>query len=80
MLHKLAFALILVPVVATAAVGTQFVLSAHSADIVVADLTKSDRLVPNECKTATWPDIPQRCLQQVDFGHPLRTIVLSAVN
>jgi hypothetical protein len=78
MLHKLAFALILVPVVATAAVGAQFVLSAHSADIAVADSTQSDRLVPDECKTATWPDIPQRCLQRIDFAHPLRTIVLSA--
>lgn len=78
MLHKLAFALILVPVVATAVVGTQFVLSAHSADIAVADSTKSDRLIPDACKTATWPDIPQRCLQQADFAYPLRTIVLSA--
>lgn len=80
MLDKLAFALILVAVVATAAVGTQFVLSAHSAEIVVADSSKSDRLVPDKCKTATWPDIPQRCLQQVDFGYPLRAIVLGAVN
>jgi hypothetical protein len=66
MLHKFAFTLILVPVVAIAAMGTQFVLSAHSADIAAADSTKSDRLVPNKCKTATWPNIPQRCLQQAD--------------
>ena len=80
MLHKVAFALFLVPIVTAIALGTQFVLSAHSAEVVVTDSTKSDKLVPDECKTATWPDIPQRCLQRVDFGHPLRTIVLSAVN
>ena len=80
MLNKVAFTLILVQILTVTALGTQFVLSAHSAEVVVADTTKSDRLVPTECKTATWPDIPQRCLQRVDFGHPLRTIVLSAVN
>jgi hypothetical protein len=78
MLNKLAFALILVPIVTATALGTQFVLSAHAARVVVADSTKSDRLVPNECKTATWPDIPQSCLQRIEFASPLRTIVLNA--
>jgi hypothetical protein len=78
MLHKLTFAFILIPIVTATALGTQFVLSANAASVVVADSTKSDRLVPNECKTATWPDIPQRCLQLIDFASPLRTIVLNA--
>jgi hypothetical protein len=78
MLHKLAFALILVPIVTATGLGTQFVLSAHAASVEVANSTKSDRLVPNACKTATWPDIPQRCLERVDSAHPLRMIVLNA--
>jgi hypothetical protein len=78
MLNKLAFALILIPIVTATALVTQFVLTANAASDVVVDSTKSDRLVPNECKTATWPDIPQRCLQRIEFASPLRTIVLNA--
>jgi len=78
MLHKVAFSLVLIAVVSTAALGTQFVLSAHSQEVVSTYSVKSDRLVPKECETARWPDIPQRCLQRIEPRQSLRTIAISA--
>ena len=78
MSHKIIFALVLVQVAAAAALGTQFVLSAQSGEILVTDSAKLDRLVAKDCETAVWPDIPERCLLGAESRQPLRTIVLDA--
>jgi hypothetical protein len=66
MLQKVAFAFVLIAVVSAAGLGTQFVLAAHSQEVASASSAKSDRLVPKVCATATWPDIPLRCLERIE--------------
>lgn len=76
MLKKIAFAAVLFQVAVFSALITQTVLFAstatqaaavrHSEPVAVAD---------KECATATWPNIPGRCLERVEARNSSTTIV-----
>jgi hypothetical protein len=65
MLNRIAFSLVLIVAATASALGTQLALSTN-AEGAATLAAKADRLVPAGCDTATWPEIPARCLSLVD--------------
>ncbi|QKD18124.1 hypothetical protein HGP13_25505 [Mesorhizobium sp. NZP2077] len=79
MLKKIAFAAVLFQVAVFSALITQTVLFASTAT-QAADVQPSESVAVSdkECPTATWPNIPGRCLERVEARNSVSTLVLMA--
>ncbi|WP_244661619.1 hypothetical protein [Mesorhizobium huakuii] len=79
MLKKIAFAAVLFQVAVFSALITQTVLFASTAT-QAADVRHSEPVVviDKQCAAATWPNIPDRCLERVEARNSVTTIVLMA--
>lgn len=79
MLKKIAFAAVLFQVAVFSALITQTVLFASTAT-QAADVqpNESVAVTDKECATATWPNIPGRCLKRVEARNSVLTLVLMA--
>jgi len=79
MLKKIAFAAVLFQVAVFSALITQTVLFASTAT-QAADVQprESVAVTDKECVTATWPNIPGRCLKRVEARNSVVTLVLMA--
>ena len=76
MLKMIAFASILVQVAVFAALITETVI-ATSDGIRPARAAVVNQ---SECAKATWPNIPDHCLEQVGSPRSVKTLVLAAQN
>ena len=61
MLNKVVITLALFVLATASGMGTWIVLSA-SAEGTTKVAVKADRVLPADCKIATWPSIPDHCL------------------
>jgi hypothetical protein len=68
MINKFVFSLVLIVVATASAFGTQLAISTR-AESATALAVKADRLLPSNCKTAIWPNIPDRCLGFVQYRY-----------
>jgi len=78
MLKKIAFAAVLFQVAVFSALITQTVLFA-SAATEAADVQYGQpvAVTDKECAAATWPNIPDRCLERVEARNSITTLVLT---
>ncbi len=77
MVKQIAFAAVLFQVAVFSALITQTVLFASTAT-QAADVQQPVAVADKECASATWPNIPGRCLERVEARSSRVTMVLMA--